>query len=151
MRKLAPMFVMTSIVALVGGNAVANMNEKTTATPSATTDASASPTVPANTANLNNQSYSDKGSSEPGTNAIMDDKSKPSVAATTDDDKALRKTRKKAPKAKVAARTEPVVKSDAKKVPDASVSSSPTTSTNPPTKTTDGVAANSSTGQSTGQ
>ena len=48
MRKLAPMFVMTSIVALVGGNAVANMNDKTAATtPSATTDSAASPTVPA--------------------------------------------------------------------------------------------------------
>ncbi len=149
MRKLAPMFVMTSIVALAGGNAFANM-DKTTTTTSATTGSAASPTVSPNTNNPQGQSYSDKGSSEPGTNAIMDDKSKPSMASTTDDDKNLKKTKKTVKKAKLAQHTEAPVKSDATKA-DASVSASSTTSTNPPTKTTDSAAANSATGRSAGQ
>ena len=147
MRKLAPMFVMTSIVALVGGNAAANMNDKTTTTTSATTG-TASPTVSPNTGNPNSLSYSDKSNTSPGTNAVMDDKMKP--MASTDEDKALSKTKKKTKKAKLAVRSDTAVKSDAMKA-DASVSASPMTSTNPPTKTTDAAAANSSTGRSTGQ
>ena len=83
----------------------------------------------------------------------MDEKVKP--MASTDEDKALNKTRKKTKKAKLAARSDTTMKSDTVKSDamkaDASVSASRTTSTNPPTKTTDPAAANSSTGRSAGQ
>ena len=143
MRKLAPMFVMTSLVALVGGNAVAAMNDKTTTTTGTTMT---SPTVSPNTNNPQNLSYSDKSNTSPGTNAVMDDKSKPMAAAdTTDDDKNLQRTKKKMKKAKIAAHTDATVKSDA------AMTSGSVTSSNSPTRTTDGAAANSTTGRSAGQ
>ena len=71
MRKLAPMFVLTTIAALIGGTAVA-----ATGTPNSmsTTDKNGSPTVDANTNATQNLSYSDKSNTSPGTNAKMDSK-----------------------------------------------------------------------------
>ena len=137
MRKLAPMFVMTSIVALVSGNALATMGDKAT-TPSTTDSSMASPTVKANTNTTQNLSYSDKSNTSPGTNAVMDDKSKPMMAATTDDDKNLAKTKKRVKKAKVAARSDTMMHGDG------SMSTMPGNSTN-------AAAANSTTGKSLGQ
>ena len=71
MRKLAPLFVMTSIVALAGGNALATTMA---ADKAATTDKQGAPTVSPNTSNPQNLSYSDKSNTSPGTNAKMDDK-----------------------------------------------------------------------------
>jgi pilus assembly protein FimV len=76
MRKLAPLFLTTTIAAFAAGNAFA-------------ADPTGSPTVPANTQNSANTSYSDKSPSSPGTNARMDANG---TAATT-----------KTPKAKVRA------------------------------------------------
>jgi hypothetical protein len=128
MRKLAPAFIMTSLLA-VGGNALANST-------------TASPTVSPNTQQTNNQSYSDKSSTSPGTNSTMDDKSKPAMASTTDDDTNLSKTKKKTAKKKLAsAHTEPTVKSD------------PTinSAVSAPSDATKATAAGSVTGKSTGQ
>ena len=72
MRKLAPMFIMTSLIALAGGNALAGMNDATTTT---TTDKMGAPTVSSNTKDSQRLSYSDKSNTSPGTNAKMGDKS----------------------------------------------------------------------------
>jgi hypothetical protein len=137
MRKLAPAFIMTSVLALAGGSALAN-----------TTSKAASPTVAPNTQNPQGMSYSDKGSTEPGTNAIMDDKSKPAVAATTDDDKNLKQTKKT--KKKLAMRTDKTTKSSEPTVKsDTSVSTPAPAGT--PTNNTRSTDANSTTGISTGQ
>jgi len=72
MRKLAPMFVFTTIAALVGGTALAATTGSTTSM--AATDKSGAPTVDANTNNTQGMSYSDKSGTSPGTNARMDGK-----------------------------------------------------------------------------
>lgn len=72
MRKLAPMFALTLISALVGGTAVAAMGDAAYTAPTATEGAS--PTVEANTKNPQGLSYSDKSNTSSGTNAKMDDK-----------------------------------------------------------------------------
>ena len=94
MRKLAPVFITTSILALVAGNAAAmgdfKKNKKdpaanpTPATlPSNTTDtASPSPTVPSNSQNPQGMSHADKSNTSPGTNAKMDSNSSAQTAST---------------------------------------------------------------------
>ena len=77
MRKLAPMFITTSILAFAAGNALANDTM-------GSTDKTGSPTVSNNT-QKGNLSYSDKSNTAKGTNAKMDDKS--SVAAGSTGDK----------------------------------------------------------------
>jgi hypothetical protein len=76
MRKLAPMFITTSILALAAGNVLANdMNS---------TDKSGSPTVSNNT-QKQPLSYSDKSNTAKGTNAKMDDKNSSTTASSTGD------------------------------------------------------------------
>src|SRR5512132_3280617 len=65
MRKLAPMFITTSILALAAGNVLAN--------DMSSTDKTGSPTVSDNT-QKQPLSYSDKSPIAKGTNAKMDDK-----------------------------------------------------------------------------
>ncbi len=133
MRKLAPMFVMTSIVALAAGNALAN-NTKSTSYNSTVS----SPTVDNNTRSPQGLSYSDKSNTSPGTNAIMDGKSKP---MTTAQDQALQKTKKKThkAKAKLASRSGTTDHKDT------------SMAANPPVNTTGADAANSVTGKSLGK
>jgi hypothetical protein len=139
MRKLAPAFIMTSVLALAGGTALANTTASTTA----------SPTVDPNTNNPQGQSYSDKSGTSPGTNATMDDKAKPTLGSTTDDDKNLHRTMKKTTKKKVAMRSDKMMKSEPTVKSDTAVSSPAPAST--PTNNTGATEANSSTGISTGK
>ncbi|MEP7069886.1 MAG: hypothetical protein ABI789_11615 [Usitatibacter sp.] len=164
MRKLAPLFVMTSIVALAGGNALATTMavDKT-----ATTDKMGAPTVSPNTSNPQNLSYSDKSNTSPGTNAKMDGKpmgamgDKPmgtmsdktsnlggSYAMDEDNkDGTSKMTKKKAKRTKMAHATK---RMDV----DGTMSTTPTAnpaSKNLPTSTTNGAAVNSTTGRSGGQ
>jgi hypothetical protein len=74
MRKLVPI-VLSSLVAMAGTAFAA--------------DTTGSPTATANTDNPSGQSYSDKSNTSPGTNAIMDEKSK-----ATAEKKAAKKQRK---------------------------------------------------------
>ncbi|HET9580317.1 MAG TPA: hypothetical protein VFP44_20990 [Usitatibacter sp.] len=74
MRKLAPMFITTSILALAAGTAFANTSDVTS------TDKNGQPTVSNNT-NKQPLSYSDKSSTAKGTNAKMDDK--PAIAGSS--------------------------------------------------------------------
>lgn len=76
MRKLAPMFITTSILALAAGNVLANDTM-------GSTDKTGSPTVSNNT-QKGPLSYSDKSSTSPGTNAKMDDKSSAGMSSTGD-------------------------------------------------------------------
>ncbi len=138
MRKLAPAFIMTSVLALAGGTAFA-----------ATTSTMASPTVSPNTNNPQNESYSDKSGTSPGTNATMDDKSKPAMASTTDDDKNLNRTMKKTTKKKVAMHSANKMKSEPTVKSETSISASAPAST--PTSNTGATAVNSTTGISTGK
>lgn len=73
MRKLAPMFIMASIVAFAGGNALATTTT-TAVDKTKTTDKLGTPTVSANTNDSQNLSYSDKSNTSPGTNAKIGDK-----------------------------------------------------------------------------
>ena len=75
MRKLAPMFITTSILALAAGTAFANTSDINA------TDKNGQPTVSSNT-NKQPLSYSDKSSVAKGTNAPMNDKA---TTATTGD------------------------------------------------------------------
>lgn len=88
MRKLVPLFVLTSMVALSGGAIAAN--SMTTGTTDAVTG---SPTVTPNTSNPQGLSYSDKSNTSTGTNAAMDDKTK--SMSTMDNDKKVAKKRVK--------------------------------------------------------
>src|SRR3954466_9764971 len=74
MRKLAPMFITTSILALAAGNVLANNTM-------GATDKTGSPTVSDNT-QKQPLSYSDKSNTAKGTNAKIDDKA--SIGATAD-------------------------------------------------------------------
>jgi hypothetical protein len=80
MRKLAPMFITTSILALAAGNVLANN------TTMGSTDKTGSPTVSDNT-NKGSLSYSDKSNTAKGTNAKMDDKSVTGSATASTADK----------------------------------------------------------------
>ena len=162
MRKLAPLFVMTSIVALAGNALATPMADKT-----ATTDKLGAPTVSANTSNPQNLSYSDKSGTSPGTNAKMDDKpmgamgDKPMGTMSdkssnlggsyatdeTNNDGKSTMAKKKAKKTKMASTTK---RMDV----DGTMSTTPTAnpaSANPPISTTNGAAVNSTTGRSGGQ
>jgi hypothetical protein len=76
MRKLAPMFITTSILALAAGNVLANDTM-------GSTDKNGQPTVSNNT-QKGNLSYSDKSNTSKGTNAKMDDKSTLGTSSTGD-------------------------------------------------------------------
>lgn len=76
MRKLAPLFITTSILALAAGNVLANNT-------TGSTDKNGSPTVSDNTKNPNDLSYNDKSNTAKGTNAKMDDKAAIGAAADT--------------------------------------------------------------------
>ena len=76
MRKLAPMFITTSILALAAGNVLAN--------DMSSTDKTGSPTVSNNT-NKQPLSYSDKSNTAKGTNAKMNDNASAGMGASTAD------------------------------------------------------------------
>lgn len=76
MRKLAPLFITTSVLALAAGNVLANDTM-------GSTDKTGSPTVSDNTAKQP-LSYSDKSNTAKGTNAKMDDKA--AIGASTSAD-----------------------------------------------------------------
>ena len=138
MRKLAPAFIMTSVLAVAGSTAFA-----------ATNSTMASPTVSPNTNNPQNESYSDKSGTSPGTNATMDDKSRPTMGSTTDDDKNLQRTMKKTTKKKVAMHSDRMMKSEPAVKSETSVSTTAPAST--PISNTGATSANSTTGISTGK
>lgn len=166
MRKLAPMFITTSILALAAGTAFANAGDVKA------TDKNGQPTVSANT-NKQPLSYSDKSSVAAGTNAKMDD----NKAASTSSDAALNENTKSyvagedkkemldetkdqdktvAKKPKHHAKAKHLKKDTAATARDDTVSSMPTakpspSSDNPPLSATQGEAANSMTGKSAGQ
>lgn len=134
MRKLIPVFIITSIVAFAGGNAVAAMGDSTTSTDRAT----GSPTVDANTNDSQGLSYGDKSNISPGTNAKMNHNPAGTAAYSSPDvsgNAAMNdaNTKKKHRKAKVAADTDTSL------------------STNPPTGGTNASAVNSVTGTSGGK
>ena len=80
MRKLAPMFVLTTLAALIGSTAGAATG---TTMSMSNTDKNGSPTVDANTTATQNLSYSDKSNTSPGTNAKMDGAKMDGKAAIT--------------------------------------------------------------------
>lgn len=176
MRKLAPLFITTSILALGAGNVLANdMNS---------TDKTGSPTVSDNT-QKQPLSYSDKSNTAKGTNAKMDDKARTDLSSSsavtpsdgsakakvdannsfaTDEDKrdakptsnmgektdlSAKPAKAKAKKAKVAHHTKMHKDTVAK---DETVTNTPTEKVekNPPLSATKGEAANSVTGKSAG-
>jgi hypothetical protein len=172
MRKLAPMFITTSILALAAGNVLAN-----DMTP---TDKAGSPTVSDNT-QKQPLSYSDKSNTAKGSNAPMNDKGTTmgttsttakstadkdslhtqTTFATDEDKKDVKESANrgetadtskpvKAKKAKVAHKTHMHKSTVAK---DDSVTNTPTEKLekNPPLSATKGEAANSTTGKSAGQ
>jgi type IV secretory pathway TrbL component len=173
MRKLAPMFITTSILALAAGNVLAN--------DMSSTDKTGSPTVSSNT-NKQPLSYSDKSNSAKGTNAPMRDNAtmgmstsdkatrsdsvNSSTSFATDEDKADVKEQSnrkesaaadtpttkhhKVKKAKVAHHTKMHKDTVAR---DDTVTNTDTEKSmkNPPLSATKGEAANSTTGKSAGQ
>jgi hypothetical protein len=171
MRKLAPMFITTSILALAAGNVLANDMHST--------DKTGSPTVSDNT-QKQPLSYSDKSNTAKGTNAKMNDKGTAAAGSTsdkmasdnvnsstsfaTDEDKYNKKenaqrTEKDSttPAAKPAkAKKAKVAHSKMHKdtvARDETVTDTGTEKTmkNPPLSATKGEAANSTTGKSAGQ
>jgi hypothetical protein len=171
MRKLAPMFITTSILALAAGNVLANDTM-------GSTDKTGSPTVSDNTQNPNKLSYGDKSNTAKGTNAKIDDKAAASASTAdgstagarvdadnsfaTDEDKHdvkpsanagdktdLSAKPAKAKKAKVA--HSKLHKDTMAK--DETVTGTPTEKIekNPPLSASKGEAANSTTGKSPGQ
>jgi hypothetical protein len=145
MRKLAPLFITTSVLALAAGNVLANDTM-------GSTDKNGSPTVSDNTQNPNKLSYGDKSNTAQGTNAKMEDqptigtaaKDKPMSADTTDQPAKPAKAKK----AKVA--HSKLNKDTTAK--DSTVTDTPTEQPvkNPPLSATKGDAANSTTGKSAG-
>lgn len=191
MRKLAPMFLTTSILALAAGNALALGDmHKHKAAPSTDTSSSstmstdtsssgtlgasngssvssaASPTVPSNSMNPQDKSYTDKSNTSPGTNAKLDSnsgyasstagtppmtgsKSTDATAALANDDKHALSRQSYGEKGTIASNdaadtTAPKAKHHAKKKAKKKVARNDTT--NP----TSGAAANSVTGRSPG-
>ena len=174
MRKLAPMFITTSILALAAGSALANNTM-------GATDKNGNPSVSNNT-QQQPLSYSDKSNTAKGTNAKMDDKSAVGVSTTgdkaasdqvnsktnfaTDEDKRDAKTTAQSTEKDVSAKP---AKAKKAKVAHTSKLHKDTTSTtastdtnvtgtgtekmekNPPLSATKGEAANSLTGKSAGQ
>jgi len=173
MRKLAPMFITTSILALAAGTAFAGTDVNAT-------DKTGSPTVSSNT-NKGPLSYSDKSNTAKGSNAPMNDKAAGTTAPTSEgtaandagkhpdwakdenkkeDDKMGTSTtgeKAKVKKAKTAKsetkhtmkHKESVAKTDdAAGMPTAKPNPS---SDNPPASATKGEVANSLTGKSAGQ
>ncbi|MGZ5035831.1 MAG: hypothetical protein ACXWGT_03380 [Usitatibacter sp.] len=94
MRKLAPLFALTTIAAFMAGPAAAMGDTSKSSDAARTTDnVTGSPTVDANTANPQGTSYSDKSNASSGTNSRMGDSArmKTPYAGTgvMDDDKTL--------------------------------------------------------------
>lgn len=174
MRKLAPMFITTSILALAAGNVLAN--------DMGSTDKTGSPTVSNNT-EKQPLSYSDKSNTAKGTNAKMNDNATTGMSTSdraagsdsvnsnttfaTDEDKADVKEQSnrkesaaadtttrhhKAKKAKVAHHTTKMRK-DNTVAKDDTVTNTDTEQSmkSPPLSATKGEAANSTTGKSAGQ
>ena len=171
MRKLAPMFITTSILALAAGNALAN--------DMGSTDKTGSPTVSSNT-QKQPLSYSDKSNTAKGTNAKMNDNASVGMSTSdkaksdsinsnttfaTDEDKSDVKEQSnrkestatdttpkhhKVKKAKTAHHTKMHKDTVAK---DDTVTNTDTEKSvkNPPLSATKGEAANSTTGKSAGQ
>ncbi|MGZ5040223.1 MAG: hypothetical protein ACXWG1_04940 [Usitatibacter sp.] len=146
MRKLAPMFVMTSIVALAGGTAFANTND--TGTPDNKTG---SPTVSKNTRNPQALSYADKENAAKGTNARMDTPSSAAGTSTAggavaaiDDDKQL--TTNDSRNGDSTANKKVTKKTKHKKI----AQNGSKTSVNPPVDATHAAAVNSTSGISGG-
>lgn len=179
MRKLAPMFVVTSIVTLAAGTALAASG--TTPSPSTPASVNGSPSVSVNKQGAQDLSYSDKSPGAPGTNAIIDDKTKAtastdgtSTTVTTDttgsmaaasntgktplnrDTTAGPESEKEKLAADGSTTTKAKAKAKKKKVARAdtmtpSISTTPSTTDNPPTPATSAAAAGSTTGRSQGQ
>ena len=174
MRKLAPMFITTSILALAAGAALANNTM-------GATDKNGNPSVSNNT-QQQPLSYSDKSNTAKGTNAKMDDKSTVGASSTgdklnsdkvnsnttfaTDEDKRDAKPSSQAGEktdltAKPAKAKKAKVAHTSKLHKDTATSASTDTNVtgtgtekiekNPPLSATKGEAANSTTGKSAGQ
>ncbi len=172
MRKLAPMFITTSILALAAGNVLAN--------DMGSTDKTGSPTVSTNT-NKQPLSYSDKSSTAKGSNAPMKDNASMGMSTSdsatksdsinsntsfaTDEDKSDVKEQSnrkestatdttpkhhKVKKAKVAHHTK-VHKATVAKDDTVTNTDTEKSMKNPPLSPTKGEAANSTTGKSAGQ
>ena len=171
MRKLAPMFITTSILALAAGNVLANDINST--------DKTGSPTVSNNT-NKQPLSYSDKSGTAKGSNAPMRDNAAMGMSTSdtatksdtvnsnttfaTDEDKADVKEQSNR-KENAAADTAPrhhkvkkahvahhkVHKSTVAREDSAATTDTSQAQTNPPLSATKGEAANSITGKSAGQ
>jgi hypothetical protein len=148
MRKLAPMFVLTTI-ALACGTAFA----ATGATNStSTTDKLGAPTVDANTSNGQNLSYSDKSNTSTGTNARMDGKAavtanqmpQHSAAMGMDEDDTSMTSKKTLAEKKKAEKMRMKKANVARAGDSTMVNRTPIDSSN-------GAAANSTTGSSAGQ
>ena len=173
MRKLAPMFITTSILALAAGNVLAN--------DMSSTDKTGSPTVSNNT-NKQPLSYSDKSNTAKGTNAKMNDNASvgmstgdkaksdsinSSTSFATDEDKSDVKeqsNRKQSTAADTTPKHHKVKKAKTAKTAhakmhkdtvakDDTVTNTDTEKSvkNPPLSATKGEAANSTTGKSAGQ
>lgn len=150
MRKLAPMFIVASLVAF-GGNALATTTT-TAVDKTKTTDKMGAPTVSANT-NDPNLSYSDKSNTSPGTNAKMGDKPMAmwngtstdcAMIATMDHSKFSSKMKEQHAKAKMDCAAAPTMAATP-----STMSSTPPTS--PAAGSTSGSAVNSTTGISPGK
>ena len=170
MRKLAPMFITTSILALAAGNVLAN--------DMGSTDKTGSPTVSSNT-NKQPLSYSDKSNTAKGTNAKMNDNASAGMSTSdkaksdsigsnttfaTDEDKSDVKeqsnrkestatdTTPKHPKVKKAKTAHAKMHKDTVAKDDTVTNTDTEKSVkNPPLSATKGEAANSTTGKSAGQ
>ena len=158
MRKLAPMFILGSVMAFAAGNVLAN--------DSMATDKNGQPTVSANTAKQNKLSYSDKSNASPGTNAQLKSRKangmaaadpnatpmgepRTAVAGATDEDhKDLAKKSDKPAKKKVVKKK---VASNAKHHDVRKDTAKANIDKNPPLSATEAERANSTTGKSAGQ
>jgi hypothetical protein len=139
MRKFAPMFVMTSILALAGGNALANTDAKAGATDKMT----GSPTATANSSSPQGTSYNDKGNTATGTTAKMDAK-----ASTSESNASVSTSSSSSDK--VAMDDKPTLKKKLKKVK-AKIARSGPEPMSPASADTNGAAVKSTTGTSPGQ
>ncbi len=150
MRKLAPMFVFTTIAALVGGTALAATTGMTTSM--SATDKSGAPTVDANTNSTQGMSYSDKSSTSSGTNARMDGKAS-SMATNQTDERATAKGVDEDDKSMTEQKTAAEKKAGKMNMKKAKVAraGNSTTMDRTPINSTNGAAANSTTGSSAGQ
>ena len=149
MRKLAPMFITTAVVAFATGTAFANTNDT-----GMTTDKMGSPTVSKNDKNPQGNSYSDKSNIAKGTNAKIDDPAKQSAGVSTatgarlamDNDKERTSNDSMNTKDTAQGTTTPKAKKHRKNV----ASNAGKTSINPPVSETNAAAVKSTTGISGG-